>query len=355
MTRTEPRNPCTQVHMLLQPKLTTKSGIASGMTSSTAQTRRPGRFVRSTSQAAPVPMTAHRKVTATVSRTVFHSSMPVSGRKIWPATVLRPAPCDSTMRNTSGTASSAAMAALTAIRPGRRRPRRAGTAATASVAGPACAVWLIAPVLIGVPRSQQSGLAQQRDCPTAVAELADGDRVRPQLAERRLGRLSGHAGCDRVLEAQRVAIALAGSPDDFLALLADQERQELLRFGLMLTRAHDPGAGHVHHVTGIAGREKRQPGVNVCRSDLGSQAEPVVLVDDPEGRLTPVHLVHHGLIVAVDMVRGIRVDGFQPGERRGLAVRPQVRGHDRLEVRLTRRERQLAAVLLVGQLLDLGR
>ena len=42
-----------------QPKLTTKSGMARGMTTSTAQIRRPGRSVRSTSQAAPVPITAH--------------------------------------------------------------------------------------------------------------------------------------------------------------------------------------------------------------------------------------------------------------------------------------------------------
>ena len=74
MTSTAPRKPCTQFHSEAQPKLTTKSGMASGTTSSTAQIRRPGSAVRSTSQAAPVPMIAHSTVTATVSCTVFHSS-----------------------------------------------------------------------------------------------------------------------------------------------------------------------------------------------------------------------------------------------------------------------------------------
>src|ERR1700728_1464145 len=58
MTMTAPRKPCTQVHSDAQPKLTTKSGMASGTTTSTAQTRRPGRLVRSTHQAAAVAITA---------------------------------------------------------------------------------------------------------------------------------------------------------------------------------------------------------------------------------------------------------------------------------------------------------
>ena len=79
---TAPRKPWIQVHSDAQPKLTTKSGMASGTTTSTAQIFRPGTLVRSTHQAAAVPITAHRAVTTTVSRTVFHSSSAVSGRKI---------------------------------------------------------------------------------------------------------------------------------------------------------------------------------------------------------------------------------------------------------------------------------
>ena len=82
MTTTAPRKPWIQVVSEAQPKLTTKSGMAKGTTTSTAQTRRPGRSVRSTHQAASVPMTAHRTVTTTVSRTVFHNRVAVSGRKI---------------------------------------------------------------------------------------------------------------------------------------------------------------------------------------------------------------------------------------------------------------------------------
>ena len=74
--------PCAQVHSEFQPKLTTKSGMASGMTTSTAQTRRPGRSVRSTHHAAAVPITAQATVTTAVSRTVFHSRDQVSERKI---------------------------------------------------------------------------------------------------------------------------------------------------------------------------------------------------------------------------------------------------------------------------------
>ena len=120
---TAPRKPWTQVHSEFQPKLTTKSGIASGTTTSTAQARRPGRSVRSTHQAAAVPITAQASVTTTVSRTVFHSSVPVSGRKTRLATSEIPAPCASMSRKTSGSASTAATRTLTVSRAiGRRAP-----------------------------------------------------------------------------------------------------------------------------------------------------------------------------------------------------------------------------------------
>ena len=105
---TAPRKPCAQVHREFQPKLTTKSGIASGTTTSTAQTRRPGRSVRSMHHAAPVPITAQAAVTTTVSRTVFQSSEPVSGRKIRCTTSAVPAPWASMSRKTSGSARIAA-------------------------------------------------------------------------------------------------------------------------------------------------------------------------------------------------------------------------------------------------------
>jgi hypothetical protein len=82
MTTTAPRKPWIQVVREAQPKLTTKSGMAKGTTTSTAQARRPGRLVRSTHHAVRVPMMAHRMVTTTVSRMVFHNRLAVSERKI---------------------------------------------------------------------------------------------------------------------------------------------------------------------------------------------------------------------------------------------------------------------------------
>ena len=67
--------------MARQPKLTTKSGMPSGITTRTAQNRRPGISVRSTNQAVTVPMTAQRTVTTTVRLTVFHSNWAVRLRK----------------------------------------------------------------------------------------------------------------------------------------------------------------------------------------------------------------------------------------------------------------------------------
>ena len=137
--------------------------MASGTTSSTAQIRRPGKSVRSTSHAAAVPMTAHSTVTTTVSRTVFQSSDAVNGRKIWLATASNPARCDSMSRNTSGMASSAAIAVLLTSNPIGRLARLAGTAGTFSVADGAGSVFT------ALSPSQQPGLAHQRDRGGAVA------------------------------------------------------------------------------------------------------------------------------------------------------------------------------------------
>ncbi len=104
-----------------QPKLTTKSGMASGTTTSTAQIRRPGRSVRSTHQAAAVPMTAHSAVTTTVSRIVFHSRVAVSERKISLASAPSPLLLASISRKTSGSARMAAISVAAAMSaPGRR-------------------------------------------------------------------------------------------------------------------------------------------------------------------------------------------------------------------------------------------
>src|ERR1039457_2875854 len=107
MTSTAPLKPCTQVDSDDQPKLTTKSAMANGTTTSTAQTLRQGRSVRSTRYAATVPITAQRTVTTTVRRTVFHKRLAVSERQIRCQTLEAPAPAASVSRKASGSASTA--------------------------------------------------------------------------------------------------------------------------------------------------------------------------------------------------------------------------------------------------------
>jgi hypothetical protein len=92
ITSTAPQYPVTAVLSEDQLKLTTKSGMASGTTNKTAQTRRPGRSVRSTNHAVPVPSTAQSAVTTTASRTVFQSKWSVRGRSMSDATVCTPTP-----------------------------------------------------------------------------------------------------------------------------------------------------------------------------------------------------------------------------------------------------------------------
>src|SRR5580693_2802938 len=245
---TAPAKPWAQVHSEFQAKLTTKSGIARGTTTSTAQTRRPGRSVRSTHHAAPVPITAHAAVTTTVSRTVFHSRVRVSGRKMRCATSEAPAPWASTSRNTSGRARSAATRALMISRATGRSAGRSGRGLTV----------LFSPGRVSVPAaisgpdpsggSQQAGLAQQGDRRRAVAELGDRDRGRLKLIERRLRCRGRHAVSQRVLVALLVA---RGTRDDLLTLLAGQEGEEFLGRRLMLARLQHGRTGDVDHVSGV--------------------------------------------------------------------------------------------------------
>ena len=80
MTRTAAQKPPNDGKMARQPKLTTKSGMPSGITTRTAHIPRPGRLVRSTNHASTVPSAAQRTVTTTVRLTVFQKSSPVSWR-----------------------------------------------------------------------------------------------------------------------------------------------------------------------------------------------------------------------------------------------------------------------------------
>ena len=127
MTTTAPRNPWIHVVNDAHPKLTTKSGMANGTTTSTAHIRRPGRSVRSTHHTVKVPMMAHRAVTTTVSRIVFHRRVPVSGRKMRWRIVDAPALPASINRKTRGASRTMATPVLMANRTFRCRVRRSGT------------------------------------------------------------------------------------------------------------------------------------------------------------------------------------------------------------------------------------
>jgi hypothetical protein len=180
-----PPKPWAHAQSEFQPKLTTKSGIASGTTTSTAQTRRPGKSVRSTHHAAAVPITAHATVTATVSRTVFQSSERVSGRKMRCATSETPAPWASISRKTSGSARIAATSELIVSRATGRRARPLVSTAFSLRSASVPAAISDSPAPGG---SQQAHLLQQGDRRRAVAEIGDRDRVGLQLIERRLRR-----------------------------------------------------------------------------------------------------------------------------------------------------------------------
>ena len=75
-----PAYPSTRWVSDTQPKLFTNAGTASGATSSTCQSRRAGRSLRSTSQAAAVPITPVSRIAPRVSRVVLSSSTPMRGR-----------------------------------------------------------------------------------------------------------------------------------------------------------------------------------------------------------------------------------------------------------------------------------
>jgi len=77
-----PAYPSTLAVRETQPKLLTKAGTASGATSSTFQTRRPGNSVRSTSQAIPVPITNVSPTQPATSKPVFLRSSPTRGRQV---------------------------------------------------------------------------------------------------------------------------------------------------------------------------------------------------------------------------------------------------------------------------------
>src|SRR5579883_1696022 len=213
--------------------------MAIGSTTTTAQNRRPGRRVRSTHHAAPSPIAPASTVTATASRTVFHSSWTTSGRSSrW----LRPARPSWLAWNTrnpgvSSTRAATRSPARPTTRPGAvraRRPSRGGALACAPAGvGGTCAGGCSAETarseraIRPPPSVDQPDVLEQRQRPRSVPEVGDRDVRRVEIGERDRHLGGGDPGADRVL------VALAAG-DDLLTLDADQEGKELLRLGLLL-------------------------------------------------------------------------------------------------------------------------
>ena len=184
--------------MARHPKLTTKSGMPSGITTRMARSRRHGMSVRSTNHAASVPTMALRMVTTTTSETVFQISVAVRLRNRSWCSSAQPTCTAWTTRNTSGSSTATDTRTAPAVRRGgnRRRPPRRLRWSRRHTAPPRHSSWASCSSLIAS---------------APVPELGDGDAVRLQLVERRLGLRGRHTRGDRVLEAVAVG-------DDLLAL-----------------------------------------------------------------------------------------------------------------------------------------
>src|SRR4029077_4694439 len=97
------------------------AGTASGATNSGRQAERPGRSVRSTSQAAPTPSRRHSGTVTTTRPTVLTSSSPTRGRAS--SSYTGPGPSDATDHATypSGTNVAATSSTMPALSTGPGR------------------------------------------------------------------------------------------------------------------------------------------------------------------------------------------------------------------------------------------
>src|SRR6266567_8120076 len=127
--------------------------------------------------------------------------------------------------------------ALRRPQPGYRKRRRLGAPPSRAGSRSWLACWT---------PSSELGLLEQAEREQAVTEIGDGVRCRAELAER------GQQGRRRHPRPERVLVTV-GVRDDRLPLRADEERQELLRRGLVLARSQYPRTGDVQHIAAVAG------------------------------------------------------------------------------------------------------
>ena len=230
-------------------------------------------------------MTAHSAVTTTVSRTVFQSSVQVSGRKMSCVTFDQAgaAGLDEQEDQRQGQHRGDQGADRRAARP------RAGGAGRPGAERAGC------PVLVALPRLRASGARGSTAVTAGPPARSSATAVEPSPSSPMvigfgcswLNGVSGaerrHAGRERVLE----ALSDPWAADDLLALLADQEGQEPLRGGLMRAGLQHGRAGDVDHVAGVVRGEVGDLRVHGRRADLGPQPVPVVLVDRRRTRPAP--------------------------------------------------------------------
>src|SRR6478735_4424181 len=192
--------------------------MASGAASRTAQIRRPRRLVRSTSHAPATPSSRHSGMVAAIRSRVFTSSSPTRGRRMRATAVSHPV----------------ATVMYTTYPSGTREKRAISTARTYTAETPKGGRGLsprpavVVPRLAGADRSvvtelEESGLGHEITDLLGV-ELGGVNLGCLEVLDGHQLVVGGDVGADCVLEGRAVL-------EDFLALLAGDELQELLRCG----------------------------------------------------------------------------------------------------------------------------
>ncbi len=135
-----------------------------------------------------------------------------------------------------------------------------------------------------------------------------------------------------------------------LRRLADEIGEKLLRRLAVRRGLQHRRAGHVDHRADVAAGEVVEGAVHLALADLLLQARPVVVVDDPHGDATAVDGRHHAFVVVKRL--GVLLEAFEPGERRCFSLERGDRADERQEVRVARRDADLALVGRPGEIHD---
>ena len=300
-------------------------GTASGAAASAVHSGRAGRSVRSMNHASAVPSSVHASVAASVIDNVLTSSSPTSGRHSSSIASSTPKVAARYSVKPSGSriASGPHAAAATSARDGRR---------LVAVGPPSRAVLAVRDTASLMVRA---GLLSAAACRPGCRRRAARTTVPAgQFVERLQDRIGRDARMQRILEADMAA------GHQFLRALADEIRDELLRFRLALRDLQHRGAGHVDGPADVAFAEVVDRAAGRLVAGFGVQAVPVVVVDDAGQHAAAVDGRRHAFVVVEDLRVGLQA--LQPLQRRGFAVQREHRAHERQEVCVARRDADLA-------------